>query len=62
MRRILQETLVTSLRVVVRQKLAECVFHLPLIEEDQSGQKAQLINLTHTGATWFSVLNFRINP
>ena len=34
-RHILRETLVTSLRVVMRQKLTQCVFHLPLIEEDQ---------------------------
>ena len=42
-RHILRKTLVTSLRMLVRQKLAECVFHLPLNEEDQSGQKAQRI-------------------
>ena len=34
-RHILREALVTSLRVVVRQKLAQGVFHLSLIEEDQ---------------------------
>ena len=34
-RHILGETLMASFRVVVRQKLAQGVFHLPLIEEDQ---------------------------
>jgi hypothetical protein len=42
-RDVLRKALMTSLRMIVRQKLAECVFHLPLIEDDQSGQKAQRI-------------------
>ncbi|MEN9359936.1 MAG: hypothetical protein RL095_1471 [Verrucomicrobiota bacterium] len=36
-RDLIRETLVTSLRVVKRQKLTQGVFHLPLIEEDQTG-------------------------
>ena len=36
-RHILRKALMTSLRVLVRQKLAQGVFHLPLIEEDQTG-------------------------
>ena len=35
-RHILRKALVTSLRVVMRQKLTQSVFHLPLIEEDQT--------------------------
>ena len=42
-RDVIRETLVTSLRVGMRQKLTQGIFHLSLIEEDQTSQKAQLI-------------------
>ena len=35
-RHILLKALMTSLRVIVRQKLTQGIFHLPLIEEDQT--------------------------
>ena len=34
-RHILRKTLVAAFRVIVRQELAQRMFHLPLIEEDQ---------------------------
>ena len=39
---ILRKTLVTSLRMVVRQKFAQGMFHLPLIQEDQPARAFRL--------------------